>query len=111
MGVRPLSDSTDRVIQTFIVIIYNHGINAYMVDRFIVYIFYIRFYQVYMSGSVCSIEHQDLSIYSQILSLLIYHSVTFSYIYIVIVSGYSYCVHMLVTRLKSDMCLVFLLHN
>ena len=25
-----------------------------------------------------------------------------------IVSGYSYCVHMLVTRLKSDMCLVFL---
>ena len=40
-----------------------------------------------MSGSVCSLEHQDLSIYSQILSLLIYHSVTFSYIYIVIVSG------------------------
>ena len=60
-----------------------------------------------MSGSVCSIEHQDLSIYSQILSLLIYHSVTFSYIYIVIVSGYSYYVHMLVTQLKSDMCLVF----
>ena len=69
------------------------------------------FYQVYMSGSVCSVEHQDLSIYSQILSLLIYHSVTFSYIYIVIVSGYSYYVNMLVKRLKSDMCLVFLLHN
>ena len=68
-------------------------------------------YQVYMSGSVCSIEHQDLSIYSQILSLLIFHSVTFSYIYIVIVSGYSYYVNMLVTRLKSDMCLVFLLRN
>ena len=64
-----------------------------------------------MSGSVCSIEHHDLSIYSQILSLFIYHSVTFSYIYVVIVSGYSYYVHMLVTRLKSDMCLVFLLHN
>ena len=35
MGVRPLSDSTDRVIQTFIVIVYNHGINVYMVDRFL----------------------------------------------------------------------------
>ena len=64
-----------------------------------------------MSVSVCSLEHQDLSIYSQILSLFIYHSVTFSYICIVIVSGYSFYVHMLVTRLKSDMCLVFLLHN
>ena len=110
MGVRPLSDSTDRVIQTFIVAIYNHGINAYMVDRFLVYIF-ISGFSRFMSGSVCSIEHQDLSIYSQILSLFIYHSVTFSYIYIVIVSDYSYYVHMLVTRLKSDMCLVFLLHN
>ena len=28
-----------------------------------------------------------------------------------IISGYSYYVNMLVTRLKSDMCLVFLLHN
>ena len=64
-----------------------------------------------MSGSVCSIEHQGLPNYSQILLLLIFLSVTFSYIYIVIVSGYSYYVHMLVTRLKSDMCLVFLLHN
>ena len=36
-----------------------------------------------MSGSVCSIEHQGLPIYSQILSLLIYLSITFSYIYIV----------------------------
>ena len=58
----------------------NHGINVYMVDRFIVYIF--------ISGFICQvlyvqIEHQDLPIYSQILSLLIYHSVTFSYIYIV----------------------------
>ena len=86
----------------------NHGINVYMVDRFIVYVFYIRF----LCQVLCvQVEHQDLSIYSQILSLLIYHSVTFSYIYIVIVSGYSYYVNMLVTRLKSDMCLVFLLHN
>ena len=30
-----------------------------------------------MSGSVCSIEHQDFSIYSQILSLLICHSVPY----------------------------------
>ena len=35
MGVRPPSDSTDRVIQTFIVIVYNHGINVYIVDRFL----------------------------------------------------------------------------
>ena len=28
-----------------------------------------------------------------------------------IISGYSYYVNRLVTRLKSDMCLVFLLHN
>ena len=46
MGVRPSSDSTDRVIQTFIVILYNHGINVYMVDRFLEYIF---LYQV-LSG-------------------------------------------------------------
>ena len=39
------------------------------------------------------------------------HSVTFSYIYFVIVSGYSFYVNMLVMRLKSDICLVFLLHN
>ena len=82
MGARPPSDSTDGDIQTFIVYIYdcNHGINVYMVDRFIGYIF--------ISGFICQvlyvqIEHQDLSIYSQILSLLIYHSVTFSYIYII----------------------------
>ena len=42
--------------------------------------FYIRF----LCQVLCvQVEHQDLSIYSQILSLLIYHSVTFSYIYIV----------------------------
>ena len=70
----------------------------------------------FISGFICQvlyvqIEHRDLPIYSQILSLLIYHSVTFSYIYIsFIVSGYSYYVNMLVTRLKSDMCLVFLLN-
>ena len=87
----------------------NHGINVYMVDRFIVYVF--------ISGFLCQvlyvqIEHRDLSIYSQILSLLIYHSVTFLRTYIsFIISGYSYYVNMLVTRLKSDMCLVFLLHN
>ena len=70
----------------------------------------------FISGFICQvlyiqIEHQGLPIYSQILSLLIYNSVTFSYIYIVIVSGYSYYVNMLVTRHKSYMCLVFLLHN
>ena len=63
-----------------------------------------------MSGSVCSIEHQVWTIQSLILSYS-YHSV---YIFVhisFIVSGYSYYVNMLVTRLKSDMCQVFLLHN
>ena len=46
MGVRPPSDSTDRVIQTFIVIVYNHGINVYIVDRFLSILF---LYQV-LSG-------------------------------------------------------------
>ena len=45
---------------------------------------------------------------------LIVTHITLSYIFVhisFIVSGYSYYVNMLVTRLKSDMCLVFLLHN
>ena len=81
MGVRPPSDSTDRVIQTFLVIIYNHGINVYMVDRFLVYIFYIRFYQVYMSGSVCSDRTSGLDYSESNLIVTHSHSVTFSYIY------------------------------
>ena len=64
-----------------------------------------------MSGSVCSKEHQGL-VYSESRSYRYsYHSV---YIFVhisFIVSGYSYYVNMLVTRLKSDMCQVFLLHN
>ena len=35
---------------------------------------------------------------------------TFSYISIIHYLGLSIYVHMLVTRLKSDMCLVFVLH-
>ena len=60
----------------------NHGINVYMVDRFIVYVF---LYQDFLCQVLCvQVEHQDLSIYSQILSLLMHaNSVTFSYIYIV----------------------------
>ena len=86
----------------------NHGINVYMVDRFIVYIFYIRF--------ICQvlyvqIEHQDLPIYSQILFYSYTTQLHFRTYISFIVSGYSYYVNMLVTRLKSDMCLVFLLHN
>ena len=51
-----------------------------MVDRFIVYVFYIR---ILSQVLYVQVEHQDLSIDSKILSLLIYHSVTFSYISIV----------------------------
>ena len=86
----------------------NHGINVYMVDRFILYIF--------ISGFICQvlyvqIEHQDLPFtvrsyrYSYTTQLHFRKYISF------IISGYSYYVNMLVTRLKSDMCLVFLLHN
>ena len=47
-------------------------------------------------------------------SIHIFTHMPLSYIFVhifVIVSGYSFYVNMLVTRLKSDMCLVFLLHN
>ena len=87
----------------------NHGINVYMVDRFIVYVSYIRFS---MSGSICS-DRTSRFFYLQ--SNLIVKSYTtqlhFRTYISFIISGYSYYVNMLVTRLKSDMCLVFLLHN
>ena len=107
MGVRPPSDSTDRVIQTFIVNIYNHGINVYMVGRFLEYIF--------ISGlNVRFSMFNRTSRFAYLQSDLIVTHIPLSYIFVhifVIVSGYSFYVNMLVTRLKSDMCLVFLLHN
>ena len=37
-------------------VLYDHGINIYMIDQFLsVYGFYIRFY---ISDSVCSLEHR-----------------------------------------------------
>ena len=87
----------------------NHRINVYMVDRFIVYVFYIRFS---MSGSICS-DGTSRLVYLQSdhfvthIPLSIHFRTYISFI----ISGYSYYVNMLVTRLKSDMCLVFLLHN
>ena len=80
MGVRPPSDSTDRVIHTFFVI-YNHGINVYMVDRVLSICFYIRFYQVYMSGSVCSIRTSGLDYLESIHIFTHTAQYTFSYIY------------------------------
>ena len=56
--VRPPSDSTDRVIQTFIVIYITTGSMFTWLIGFLSIYFYIRFYQVYMSGSVCSLEHR-----------------------------------------------------
>ena len=111
MGVRPPSDSTDRVIQTFIVYIYNHGINVYMVDRFLEYIF---LYQVLAGLYVRFSMFIRTSRFVYLQSDLIVTHMPLSYIFVhifVIVSGYSFYVNMLVTRLKSDMCLVFLLHN
>ena len=81
MGVRPPSDSTDRVIQTFIVNIYNHGINVYIIDRFLSIYFYIRCYQVYMSGSVCSIRTSGLDYLESIHIFTHTAQYTFSYIY------------------------------
>ena len=79
-----------------------------MVDRFIVNVFYIRFY---MSGSICSDRTSGL-VYLQSNHIVIHIPLPFSYIYIVHCLGlFILCNFMLVTRLKSDMCLVFLLHN
>ena len=66
----------------------------------------------YISDSICQIEYTDRSFYSLIISFIhMSHSLHFRTYISFIISGYSYYVHMLVTRLKSDMCLVFLLHN
>ena len=80
MGVRPPSDSTDRVIQTFIVI-YNHGINVYMVDRFLEYMLlyqvlsglYVRFS---MFNRTSGLDYSESN-------LIVTHTTqyTFSYIY------------------------------
>ena len=77
MGVRPPSDSTDRVIQTFIVIIYNHGINVYMVDRFLEYIFisglYVRFSMFNRTSGLDYLESNHIFTHTT--------QYTFSYIY------------------------------
>ena len=64
------------------------------------------------SGSICSDGTSGL-VYSESGHIVnhIYLSLHFRTYISFIISGYSYYVHMLVTRLKSDMCLVFLLHN
>ena len=64
-----------------------------------------------MSGSMCS-GRTSRFVYLQS-DLIVTHTTQLHFrTYIsFIVSGYSYYVNMLVTRLKSDMCLVFLLHN
>ena len=61
-----------------------------------------------MSGSICS-DRTSRFVYLQ--SDLIVTQLHFRTYISFIISGYSYYVNMLVTRLKSDMCLVFLLHN
>ena len=66
-----------------------------------------------MSGSICS-DRTSRLVYLQS-NLIVTHIPTtqlhFRTYISVIISGYSYYVNMLVTRLKSDMCLVFLLRN
>ena len=65
-----------------------------------------------MSGSMCS-GRTSRFVYLQS-DLIVTHMPTqlhFRTYISFIISGYSCYVNMLVTRLKSDMCLVFLLHN
>ena len=65
-----------------------------------------------MSGSICSDRTSGLVyLQSNIIVTHIPLSLHFRTYISFIISGYSYYVNMLVTRLKSDMCLVFLLHN
>ena len=54
----------------------NHGINVYIVDRFIVYVFFIRFS---MSGSICS-DRTSRFVYLQ--SNLIVTHIPLSYIFV-----------------------------
>ena len=65
-----------------------------------------------MSGSICSDRTSGL-VYLQSNNIVTHIPLSLHFrTYIsFIISGYSYYVNMLVTRLKSDMCLVFLLHN
>ena len=82
-----------------------------MVDRFLEYIFlyqvlsglYVRFSMFIRTSGLDYLE--SIHIFTHTSSVYIFVHISF------IVSGYSYIVHMLVTRLKSDMCLVLLLHN
>ena len=62
-----------------------------------------------MSGSICS-DRTSRLVYLQSDHIVTHITLNLHFrTYIsFIVSGYSYYVHMLVTRLKSDMCLVFL---
>ena len=82
--------------------------NVYMVGRFIVYIIFISGLYV----RFCMFNRTSRFVYLQS-DLIVTHTTQLHFrTYIsFIVSGYSYYVNMLVTRLKSDMCLVFLLHN
>ena len=65
-----------------------------------------------MSGSMCSDRTSGLVyLQSNLIVTYITLSLHFRTYISFIISGYSYYVNMLVTRLKSDMCLVFLLHN
>ena len=64
------------------------------------------------SGSICSDRTSGLvNLQSDHIVTHIPLSLHFRTYISFIISGYSYYVNMLVTRLKSDMCLVFLLHN
>ena len=65
-----------------------------------------------MSGSICS-DRTSRFVYFTVRSYRYSYTTQLHFrTYIsFIISGYSYYVNMLVTRLKSDMCLVFLLHN
>ena len=85
----------DQRLQKLIVLLFMHTISGFI-----------------CSGSICSDRTSGL-VYLQSnhivthIPLSLYFRTYISFI----ISGYSYYVNMLVTRLKNDMCLVFLLHN
>ena len=82
-----------------------------MVDRFLEYIFlyqvlsglYVRFSMFIGTSGLDYLESIHIFTHTA--------QYTFSYIYRSLYRVIHIIVHMLVTRLKSDMCLVFLLHN
>ena len=87
------SDSADRVSRHLLRLYITTGSMFTWLIGFWIYIFYIRFYQVYMSGSVCSLEHLVWTIYSLVIFLLIQLSIHFRTYIVHCIGLFIYCTY------------------